>query len=168
KAGHTFAGWYRDKALKKIYNFNNRVTKKFTLRAKWERKRYRVTFDDLTNKTVRRVRYNSRVKQPANPVRRGFVFKGWYRDKALKKAYNFRNRVTKRITLLAKWERRRYNVTVVDGKKSSVVKVSFNRKIKALQKPGFRFIGFYTDPKFRNEFTGRVTGKMTLYARFRK
>ncbi len=38
KDGNTFAGWYTDKACTKAYNFEKKVTKGFTLYAKWVEK----------------------------------------------------------------------------------------------------------------------------------
>ena len=38
KDGYTFAGWYSDKELKTAYDFSAKVTKSFTLYAKWTEK----------------------------------------------------------------------------------------------------------------------------------
>ena len=38
KDGYTFVGWYTDKALTQEYDFDTKVTKGFTLYAKWEKK----------------------------------------------------------------------------------------------------------------------------------
>ena len=40
KDGYTFDGWYTDKALTTAYDFDTKVTKSFTLYAKWERASY--------------------------------------------------------------------------------------------------------------------------------
>ena len=37
KEGYTFNGWYTDKELTKVYDFETKVTKSFTLYAKWEK-----------------------------------------------------------------------------------------------------------------------------------
>ncbi len=67
--------------------------------------RFTVSFDsnggsEVSSKTVTR---NSKVSRPANPVNKGFVFDGWYTDKALTIKYDFEERVAGSFTLYAKW-----------------------------------------------------------------
>lgn len=66
---------------------------------------YRVTFDSMggssvTNKTVTR---NARVSKPADPTRKGYIFDGWYTDEDCTEKYSFDTKITKNITLYAKW-----------------------------------------------------------------
>ena len=42
------------------------------------------------------------VSRPADPVREGYKFAGWYYNNTL---YDFNNSVNKNIVLIAKWER---------------------------------------------------------------
>lgn len=67
--------------------------------------RYTVTFDTqggskISSKTVSR---NTAVAEPAEPTREGYVFGGWFTDKDCTEAYDFSTKVTKNITLYAKW-----------------------------------------------------------------
>ena len=41
--------------------------------------------------------------KPANPVRKGYTFDGWYADEACTELYNFRNEVKGDVTVYAKW-----------------------------------------------------------------
>lgn len=43
------------------------------------------------------------IKEPAEPVKKGYTFGGWYTDKNLINAYNFSARVIGNTTLYAKW-----------------------------------------------------------------
>ena len=45
-----------------------------------------------------------KVNKPQAPVKEGFIFDGWYEDKALTKEYNFGLGVTSSFTLYAKWK----------------------------------------------------------------
>lgn len=68
---------------------------------------YTVRFDSnggssVASKTVER---NETVREPKEPARKGYVFKGWYTDKALKNEYDFSEPVKKSFTLYAKWEK---------------------------------------------------------------
>lgn len=46
---------------------------------------------------------NGTVKKPADPTKEGYVFDGWYLDSGLSEIYDFNTKVTKNITLYAKW-----------------------------------------------------------------
>ncbi len=48
---------------------------------------------------------NSTVAEPATPTKEGYVFDGWYTDKELTKPYDFTSKVSKNITLYAKWSK---------------------------------------------------------------
>ena len=50
------------------------------------------------------IRANAAATKPADPTRSGYVFAGWYTDKACTAAYDFTKPVTDNITLYAKWE----------------------------------------------------------------
>ena len=41
--------------------------------------------------------------KPADPEAKGYILLGWYTDKACTKEYNFNSKVTKNLTLYAKW-----------------------------------------------------------------
>ena len=46
------------------------------------------------------------INKPADPIREGYVFLGWYKDDDCEDAWNFgEDTVTADITLYAKWER---------------------------------------------------------------
>ena len=69
--------------------------------------RYTVKFDTngsntITSKTVTR---NSTVTEPTAPTKEGYTFNGWYTNEELTTAYDFDSKVTKNITLYAKWEK---------------------------------------------------------------
>ncbi len=67
--------------------------------------RYTVTFDTQGGSEVESVRVtrNSTVTKPADPVREGYTFEGWFTDQECSAAYDFDTKVTKNITLYAKW-----------------------------------------------------------------
>lgn len=64
-----------------------------------------VTFDtDGGSAVAKQIRANAAATKPADPTRSGYVFAGWYTDKACTAAYDFTQPVTDNITLYAKWE----------------------------------------------------------------
>ena len=118
KTGHTFKGWYSDKGCKTAFNFNTQVKSNITLYAKWEANKVKVAFNANGGSTVatQQVGYGSKAKAPTAPTRRGYDFKGWYSDKGLTKAYDFKTAVKSNITLYAKWQRQEaYAILYSDG-----------------------------------------------------
>ncbi len=59
--------------------------------------------DEVKDITVAK---NKTITKPADPVRDGYVFAGWYTDKKLTKEFDFSEKVTANITLYAKWEKK--------------------------------------------------------------
>jgi len=107
RTGYTFVGWFNEKVSSSVpYNFNSLVTENVTLTAHWKINSYRVTFISNGGTAVasKTANYNSVIAKPANPVKKGFVFAGWYKDAAFKTAWNFTtNKLTTNTTLYAKW-----------------------------------------------------------------
>lgn len=68
-------------------------------------KDYTVTFDSNGGSDVAKqtVTSGEKVNKPADPAREGYEFAGWYTDSKLTTAYDFSSKVTKSITLYAKW-----------------------------------------------------------------
>lgn len=64
-----------------------------------------VTFDTQGGSKIDSVRVNrnAAVAKPEEPVKEGYTFAGWYTDKECTTEYDFSTKVTKNITLYAKW-----------------------------------------------------------------
>ncbi len=68
-------------------------------------KTYTVSFNSNGGSAVKAqtVKSGAKTSKPANPTKGGYVFKGWYSDKGLTKAYDFSSAVKGNVTLYAKW-----------------------------------------------------------------
>jgi uncharacterized repeat protein (TIGR02543 family) len=66
---------------------------------------YAVTFNSNGGSAVSpiTVAVGSAVTRPADPIRAGYTFAGWYTDAELTIEYDFASKVTKNFTLYAKW-----------------------------------------------------------------
>ena len=107
KEGYRFGGWYYDNnGSKAKWNFDtDTVTRAMTLTAKWVRT-YTVAFDTSGGSAVDPVTVDagSTVTKPADPMKSGHNFGGWYKDSTLQTPWNFANgTVTADMTLYAKW-----------------------------------------------------------------
>ena len=67
--------------------------------------RYTITFNTQGGSEIDSVRVtrNSTVSKPEEPTREGYTFEGWFTDKECTTAFDFDTRVTKNMTLYAKW-----------------------------------------------------------------
>ena len=67
-------------------------------------KHFTITFDTLGGTTVKeeKVKYGEKAYYPADPTREGYEFVGWYLGE---KEFNFENKITKKLTLTAKWKK---------------------------------------------------------------
>ena len=109
KTGHTLGGWYTDDGTFEYrWDFANRpVTANITLYAKWDIKRYTVTFnaDGETPAPAQQiVEHDGKVTQPTGVTKIGYTLNGWYAEPAFTNRWNFTtDTVTANITLYAKW-----------------------------------------------------------------
>ena len=169
RVGYTFLGWYNGETL---WDFeNNTVTSDITLKAKWERIIYTVTFDSNggTSTAQQTVGLGDYVTPPQAPSKDGFSFKGWYSDDV---AWDFKKTpITKDITLTAKWNKLSYTVsydanggnntpseTVLHGESATVPTVP--------TKQNHRFIGWYFGDLLWDFAANKITSNMTLVARW--
>lgn len=107
KEGYRFDGWYYDNnGGKAKWDFDaNTVTRAMTLTAQWVQT-YTVAFDTNGGSAVDPVTVDagSTVTKPADPMKSGHNFGGWYKDSTLQTPWNFANdTVTADTTLYAKW-----------------------------------------------------------------
>ena len=107
KEGYRFGGWYYDNnGGKAKWDFDtDTVTRALTLTAKWVQT-YTVTFETSGGSAVDPVTVvaGSTVTKPADPMKSGYTFGGWYKDSTLQTPWDFANgTVTADTTLYAKW-----------------------------------------------------------------
>lgn len=141
KSGYKFLGWYiEDEKVDLSKPFEEDTT----IVAKWEKvksdkdkdnttnstktegtTKYTVTFDPNGGSKVSKqtLEAGKTATKPSNPTRSGYTFKGWYLNGS---AYNFSNKVTKNITLTAKWEKNKvvsYVTEELEGSVAGQVKI---------------------------------------------
>lgn len=180
RTGYTFVGWYTNSRLTSAYNFNTAVTRNLTLYAKWTVEipsEFTVKFETNGGNVIadQIVKRGGTVVRPADPVRDGYVFEGWYADDQFNQFYNFSATVSKNITLYARWaDMSKHSVTFVlnDGSMGAYEMQVVENEEKAVRpqkdpsRENYRFTGWYTDETAVDEynFSSEVTGDLTLYA----
>ena len=141
---------------------------------------YVVTFDPQGGSAVRPalVTAGSAVEKPADPVRDGYVFTGWFKDAAATQPWDFATAVNSNITLYAGWREGPapavvYTVTF-DSRGGSAVAAATDipagSTISAPADPtrgGYTFTGWFTDEAATRKWSfesDTVNGNITLYA----
>lgn len=127
KTGYTFNGWntkadgtgkkYKNKASVKNLTSVNKGT--VTLYAQWKKTRYTIQYrlNGGKNHTANPESYTikTRTIKLEEPTRKGYTFKGWYKDSAYKKKItSIPKGSTGNIKLYAKWTANKYTI-VYDG-----------------------------------------------------
>lgn len=137
----------------------------------------KVEFDSQGGSTVstQEVGFWKKAKKPANPTKEGYTFDNWYYENDV---YDFDTKVTKGITLKARWIKNGedgtvgYTVTFNTNGGSSIANVNTNAE-GILQKPadptreGYKFAGWQLDGK-DFDFSTKLTKNSTLTAKWVK
>lgn len=106
-SGYQFMGWYYEDDTKALEG--TILKDDVTLYAKWEKiTTYNVTFDSVSGSKVDDILdvvKDSKISKPADPVKKGFEFEGWFKESDYKNEWNFNSDIVeKNLTLYAKWK----------------------------------------------------------------
>ena len=167
RSGYTFQGWYSDSELTQTYDWDSAVTSDLTLYAKWKSVSsgsgggsgggsstvtYTVRFETNGGSSVSSIKVEKGkvAVKPTDPVKDGSRFDGWYTDSELTQPYDWSSKVTKSITLYAKWVQF-FTITFDSNGGSSVVSITVEEGSVISVKPadpvreGYTFQGWYSD-----------------------
>lgn len=178
--GYSFGGWFKDSGLTNPCNFGtDRITTTTTLYAKWNINRYNVSFNAQGGNAIAALiaDFNSPIGIPANPVKKGYTFKGWYKEAGCVNPWSFTtDKVTSDTVLYARWSVNKYSITFNSkgGSKINKKTASYNKTITAPKNPkrkGYVFKGWYKESSFKHAWkfaTNKVTSNRILYAKWKK
>ncbi|MBO5711487.1 MAG: InlB B-repeat-containing protein, partial [Acholeplasmatales bacterium] len=105
KDGYIFAGWYTNSACTNPFSFGSTLTSNITLYAKWSAITYTISFVTNGGTNVNDMVFTAQENTyaPTEPSYEGYEFEGWYIDEGLKTKFSFGSKLTKNVTLYAKW-----------------------------------------------------------------
>ena len=167
KEGHTFLGWYLDD---KEYDFNSKIDKHLIIQAKWKANEYKVSFITNTEQTINdvTVKYGEKIEKPNITNSDCFEFIGWYLNDEI---YDFNSKVTSDITLVAKWEKVKYEIKFVTNADVYIESQYIQEKGLAtkpnISNEGYNFLGWYLNDEIY-DFNSEVTSDITLVAKWKK
>lgn len=173
KDGYEFISWQLDN---EDFDFDTKITENITLTAKWKQSTYIVSFNSNGGSYVapQEVAENSSAIKPENPIREGYTFVEWQYDYY---KYSFTSKITKDITLTAKWEKNAtvevtYTVTFNSNNGSNVASQKVKENSVATKpvnptREGYSFIEWQlNDSKY--DFNSRINKDITLTAKWEK
>lgn len=181
KTDYNFCGWYKNEQYTELWNFDSDIVEgMITLYAKWEpvisEKKYQVEFDSHGGSLVSKIEnisFGAKIKAPSDPIRKGYVFDGWYQDEEYLVKWSFASgKVEKNMTLHAKWKEL-FTVSFDSNGGSTVaplLNVVSESQIKAPENPtkeGYVFAGWYLEKEcltLWNFDSDIVKDNITLYA----
>lgn len=182
KEGYTFDGWYYNGTK---FDFTTEITKNITLEARWletSAKKWKVTFDVVGGQQIEPLNVvdGKKIDKIPTPTKDGYKFVGWYHNN---NKFDSTQKITKDITLVAKWEKiateetdtpkvSKYTVTFDSNGGSSVPKQNIEQN-KTASKPsnptrdGYVFLGWYNgETEF--DFKTKITKNIKLIAKWEK
>ena len=173
KEGYTFDNWYTDETLETPFEFNVMPENDITLYAKWNINQYTITFEENGGSEVEDIvkDFGVEVAAPADPMKIGYAFEGWFIDEELTTPYIFSTMPGENITLYAKWNINEYTITFnsLGGSEVETIIDIYGATINepvAPTKEGHEFKGWYKDTSFTIpfEFTTMPAEDIILYA----
>lgn len=182
KDGYNFEGWYTDADYQEqMTAIEQGMTGDLTLYAKWALADYAITYelggqaDNTHNPAVYTIETDT--IQLADPVRRGYIFEGWYTEPAyLNVVTQIEHGSMGDRTLYAKWEPILYQIAyeLDEGTNSQKNPTQYHIGMEdiVLQAPArahYNFEGWYADAKFVKKvevIAAGSDGDLQLYAKW--
>ncbi|MBR6405651.1 MAG: InlB B-repeat-containing protein [Lachnospiraceae bacterium] len=174
RADYSFDGWYTDEACKNAYDFSKPITDNLTLYAKWVQNRVVRFYLNYSSSqlTPQQVKPGSVATEPETPVRDGYTFDGWYKEKECQNKYDFSTPVNQDLNLYAAW-----TCTFTFEPNGGTMSVPLQQEIRtgnratepsAPKKTGLTFAGWYSNSSLTlpYNFTTTVTKATTVYAKW--
>lgn len=181
KTGFTFGGWYSGSTA---WNFSSGVTGNLTLKAKWNRNTYTITYDagtqtganGMPNPLQKGYLYQNSVTAASAPTATTYDFAGWLGSDGNTYAAGQKfNMPAENLTLTAQWEIKKYTVSFDAGWGLSVAPITGVEHGSTVNAPGMTsfeggmLAGWYKDAECTQKWdfgSDVVTKNVTLYAKW--
>ena len=176
KTGHTFKGWYTASSGGSLYSSVS-VTAARTFYAQFNAANYTIRWDHGNGDTTSTSQtYGASLVLPADPIRAGYTFKGWYTASSggSKVTGSTVYSTAAATTYYAQWTANSYTVTWDKGDGTSTTTAqTYGEKMTLPSAPartGYTFGGWYTAKSGDTQITASTTytsaSNMTYYARW--
>ncbi|MBR3785453.1 MAG: InlB B-repeat-containing protein [Firmicutes bacterium] len=181
RAGYTFDGWTTSSSGSGTsFNFSTTITSNITLYAKWKANGYSITYKDGST-TMTGLSPTSYTVEAATTLptaaKTGYTFLGWYdnADGTGSAITVLPKGSTGNKTFYAKFKVNTYTVTfdTKGGSKVPSVSIKYDKNLEEEEKippnptkTGYTFKGWVTASGSKYNFSTKVTGNITIYAKW--
>ena len=177
KKGYTLVGWkYNDKEYKLSDKFTM-INEDITVTSIWNVNKYTITYEvnggNINSKT-KEVTYDSKYGTLEMPSKKGYSFKGWYKENGFINVVDEDTIVSddRDHTLYAKWEINSYKLTINDGVNTNEYTLKYNdeKEIVIPERKGYSFVKWNitgTDSTINNNIFKMGTEDSTLIAEWK-
>ena len=177
KKGYTLVGWkYNDKEYKLSDKFTM-INEDITVTSIWNVNKYTITYEvnggSINNKT-KEVTYDSKYGTLDIPSKKGYTFKGWYKENDFISMVDEDTIVSedKDHTLYAKWEINSYKLTIDAGINTNEYTLKYNeeKEIVIPERKGYSFVKWNitgTDSSINNNIFKMGTEDSALVAEWK-
>lgn len=165
----TVSSSYLDKTVRATYNIQ-------ISNAANDVAAYTVTFETFEGSRIlsQTIVAGNTASKPADPVKVGYTFGGWYADDQFTKLYDFESVIDSNIIIYAKWNDKGTFTIIFETNGGSEVGIKYvenNTKISKPKDPtkdGYSFAGWYVNEGCTVEFDFNtlISENLTLYAKW--
>ena len=165
----TVSSSYLDKTVRATYNIQ-------ISNAANDVAAYTVTFETFEGSRIlsQTIVAGTTASKPADPVKVGYTFGGWYADDQFTRLYDFESVINSDIVIYAKWNDKGTYTVIFETNGGSEVGIKYvenNTKISKPKDPtkdGFKFAGWYVNEGCTVEFDFNtpISENLTLYAKW--
>lgn len=177
REGYEFGGWYVDAECTIGFDFSKPVTENTILYAKWNivNPVFTVRFETNGGTLIaeKQVLVGTLIDEPEVPIKKGYVFTGWYADSSLLTLFSFDKPIDADITLYAGWK---HNVVSIAFSSnggtaipSQVIEYgSIATEPTAPRRSNYKFAGWFLDQYLTipYNFDKPVFSDLLLYAKW--
>ena len=167
REGYTFIGWDKDFSV---------ITDNMIVKAEYSVNSYTIVYYDEDGMTIldsESYDFDSVLTKPADPLREGYTFTGWYTDQTWSEVFAFSTMPAEDVSLYAKWELNTYTVSfeTFGGENIEPIERFFEETIGTLPEPsksGYLFDTWYLDAEYTVIFdlAKMPAEDLTLYAKW--
>ncbi|MDR0598015.1 MAG: InlB B-repeat-containing protein [Treponema sp.] len=185
RENYTFEGWYSAASGGTLYAWPYALERDITMYARWTAagqppvQRHTITFDSHGGSAVPPITANegTQVSKPADPVKNGYAFQGWFDAETGGAAYDWPHALAATVTMHAQWTLAAYSISYNLGGGTNAAEnpaeytiESADIALAAPTRAGYTFGGWFANSGFTGAAVTAIpagsTGDRTFYARW--